>query len=83
MAERENPGVQMLLLMAEIAGHLQQGVGHLMRQVGLELMGLVMAEEVKQLVGERHAPSEDRRSYCWGQEDGYGVVDGRKVPLAR
>jgi putative transposase len=83
MAERDNPAVEMVLPMAEIASHLQQGVGHLMRQAGLELMKLVMAEEVKQLVGDRYAQDGNRRAHRWGQEDGYCVVDGQKVPIQR
>lgn len=83
MAERDNPGVQMVLPMAEIASHLQQGVGHLMRQAGLELMNLVMAEEVKQLVGARYEQDEERRAHRWGREEGYCVVDGQKVPIQR
>ena len=76
LAVEQNPNVQMILPMADIVGLLQQGVGHLLRQAGLELMHLVMEEEVKSLAGER-------RAHRWGKEAGYCVVDGQKVPMKR
>ena len=83
LATEENPNIQMILPMADIVGLLQQGVGHLLRQAGLELMGLVMEEEVRHLAGERHQQHEGRRAHRWGKEDGYCVVDGQKVPIQR
>ena len=43
----------MTLPFEEVAAALQDGVGHLLRQAGLELMQLIMEEEVRQLAGER------------------------------
>ena len=83
LATEENPDIQMILPMANIVGLLQQGVGHLLRQAGLELMGLVMEEEVRHLAGERHQQHEGRRAHRWGKEDGYCVVDGQKVPIQK
>jgi hypothetical protein len=62
---------------------LQEGVGNVLRQAGLELMHLVMDEEVKSLAGERHQQHQGRRVQPWGKEDGYCVVDGRKVPIRK
>ena len=42
-----------------------------------------MAEEVKHLVGARHAQNKERDAHRWGQEEGYCVVDGQKVPIQR
>ena len=67
LATEENPNIQMILPMADIVGLLQQGVGHLLRQAGLELMGLVMEEEVRHLAGERHQQHEGRRAHRWGK----------------
>jgi hypothetical protein len=53
MAAEGNPTVQMVLPMAEMIGWLRRGVGELIRQAGLQLIGLLMEEEVGQLVGER------------------------------
>ena len=83
LATEQNPNVQMILPMADIVGLLQQGVGHLLRQAGLELMNLVMDEEVRHLAGERHQQHEGRRAHRWGKEDGYCVVDGQKVPIQK
>jgi putative transposase len=83
IANEQNPNIQMILPLADIVGLLQQGVGNLLRQAGLELMHLVMDEEVKSLAGERHQQHEGRRAHRWGQEDGYCVVDGQKVPIRR
>ena len=47
LATEQNPNIQMVLPLAEIVGLLQQGVGNLLRQTGLELMHLVMDEEVQ------------------------------------
>jgi len=76
LATEENPNIQMILPMADIVGLLQQGVGHLLRQAGLELMKLVM-DEVRPLAGERHQQHEGRRAHRWGKEDGYCVVHTR------
>ena len=83
LAMNENPNIQMMLPMADIVGLLQQGVGHLLREAGLALMSLVMEEEVRHLAGERHQQHEGRRAHRWGQEDGYCVIDGQKVPIQR
>src|ERR1700719_4559283 len=83
LATEQNPNTQMILPMADIFGLLQEGVGNLLRQAGLELMSLVMDEEVRHLAGEAHQQHEGRRAHRWGKEDGYCVVDGQKVPIRR
>ncbi len=83
LAAEQNPNIQMILPMADIVGLLQEGVGNLLRQAGLELMHLVMEEEVKSLAGERHEQHGQRRAHRWGKEAGYCVVDGQKVPIQR
>ena len=83
LATNQNPSIQMALPLSEIVGLLQQGVGHLLREAGLALMGLVMEEEVRQVAGERHQQHAERRAHRWGKEDGYCVIDGQKVPIQR
>ena len=83
LATKQNPSIQMALPLSEIVGLLQQGVGHLLREAGLALMHLVMEEEVRQVAGERHQQHAERRAHRWGQEDGYCVIDGQKVPIQR
>ena len=83
MAAEGNPGVQMVLPMAEMVGWLRKGVGELIRQAGLQLMNLLMQEEVRELVGERSRRQPERRANRWGSEQGYCVVMGQKVPVQR
>jgi putative transposase len=83
MAAEGNPTVQMVLPMAEMIGWLRRGVGELIRQAGVQLIGLLMDEEVRQLVGERNRPKADREANRWGTERGYCVVMGQKVPVER
>jgi putative transposase len=83
LATEQNPNIQMVLPMTEIVGLLQQGVGHLLREAGLALMSLVMEEEVRHVAGERHQQHAERRAHRWGQENGYCVIDGQKVPIRR
>src|SRR6266852_8101429 len=83
MAADGNPAVQMMLPMAEMVGWLRQGVGELIRQAGLQLVGLLMEEEVRELVGERSQPQAERRANRWGKERGFCVVMGQKVPIER
>jgi hypothetical protein len=51
MAAEGNPAVQLVLPMAEMMGWLRQGVGELIRQAGVQIIGLMMDEEVRELVG--------------------------------
>jgi transposase-like protein len=83
MAADGNPAVQMMLPMAEMMGWLRKGVGELIRQAGLQLMDLLMQEEVRELAGERSQPQPDRTAHRWGNERGYCVVMGQKVPIQR
>jgi transposase-like protein len=83
LASETNPNIQMILPLAGIAGMLQEGVGHLMREAGLLLMMGVMEEEVRHVVGERSVPNAARQASRWGKEQGYCVVDGQKVPIER
>ena len=68
MAVEGNPAVQMVLPMAELLGWLREGVGELIRQAGVELMGLLMEEEVQERVGERSHRQKDRTASRWGTE---------------
>ena len=82
-AEEGQVEVQLHLPLKEVAAALQEGVGRLMRQAGLELMQLVMEDEVRQLAGDRCARRQDEQAYRWGREKCFAVVDGQKAPLDR
>jgi putative transposase len=83
MAAEGNPAVQLVLPMAEALGWLKQGVGELIRQAGVQIIGLMMEEEVRELVGERSQPQAERKANRWGSERGYCVVMGQKLPIER
>jgi hypothetical protein len=83
MATDGDPAVQLVWPMAEMMGGLRKGVGELIRPAGLQLIQLLMEEEVRELVGERSQPSAERTAYRWGQEKGFCVVMGQKVPIRR
>src|SRR5258707_8238184 len=83
MAADGNPAVQMVLPMAEALGWLKQVVGELIRQAGLQIIGLVMEEEVRELVGERSQSLPERTANRWGSERGFCVVMGQNVPIER
>src|SRR5919198_15908 len=83
MAADGNPAVQMVLPLAEMVGWLRKGVGELIRQAGLQLMDLLMQEEVRELAGERSQQQTERKASRWGNERGYCVVMGQKVPIER
>jgi hypothetical protein len=83
LAAEGNPAVQLVLPMAEALGWLKQGVGELIRQAGVQIIGLVMEEEVRELVGERSQPQAERKANRWGSERGYCVVMGQKLPIER
>jgi len=83
MATEGNPAVQLVLPMAEAIGWLKQGVGELIRQAGVQIIGLMMQEEVRELVGERSAHQTERKANRWGSERGYCVVMGQKLPIER
>jgi hypothetical protein len=82
-AEEENPVVQLMLPMVEIVTLAQQGAGELIREAGLQLILLAMAQEVEALTGTRYGRSPDRQAQRGSREDGFVVVDGQKVPLER
>jgi transposase-like protein len=83
LAAEGNPAVPLVLPMAEALGWLKQGVGELIGQAGVQIIGLVMEEEVRELVGERSQPQAERKANRWGSERGYCVVMGQKLPIER
>jgi transposase-like protein len=83
MAADGNPTVQMVLPLAEMVGWLRKGVSELVCQAGLQLIDLVMQAEVEELVGKRSQRQPERAANRWGNERGYCVVMGQKVPIQR
>jgi transposase-like protein len=69
--------------MVEILTLAKRGAGELVREAGLRLMLLAMAQEVEALTGARYQRSADRQAQRWSSEGGFVVVDGQKVPIKR
>jgi|SRR5215471_1570475 len=69
--------------MAEVVALLQEGVGNLLSEAGLALMQLVMEEEVRHWGGRASSTARGAAGASLGNEDGYCVVDGQKVPIRR
>jgi len=61
----------------------KQGLGDLVRHLGKMFIEEVLEVETEHLAGPRSKPSEERDAYRWGREQGYCVIDGQKVPIAR
>ena len=83
MAAESQVNLQLVLPLVEIVAGMKKGLGELVRAVGLQLVSLLVAEEVRQVVGERSVPQKEREAYRWGQEAGYCRIDGQKVPIAK
>jgi transposase-like protein len=69
--------------MAEVLAYLEQGLGELIRKVGRMFIESVLEAEVEQLIGPRSRRHGGRHAYRWGIEQGYCLVDGQRVPIAR
>lgn len=82
-AEEKNPVVQLMLPMIEILALAKRGAGELVREAGLRMMLLAIQQEADALTGEKHQRGADRQAHRWSREDGFVVVDGQKVPIAR
>ena len=76
-AEESEQELQLHLPLKEVAAALQEGVGHLMRQAGLELMPLIMDNEVRSTAGERYQRREAGQP-CTGA--GRAGVETRAAP---
>jgi putative transposase len=75
--------VQLAFPTPEMVRLAQQGLGELLRKIGKIFIENVMECEVEQLAGKRSRPDRKRSAYRWGSEEGYVLVDGQKVPVAK
>jgi len=82
-AEEKNPVVQLMLPMIEILTLAKRGAGELIREAGLQLILLAMAQEIEALTGAPYQRSAGRQAQRWSREEGFVVVDGQKVPIER
>ncbi len=75
--------VQLPLPMIELLQSMPDCLERMARQVGLLLAQSVIEEEVRQLAGDPYHRDGEGAPYRWGQERGYLVFGGQKVPLSR
>lgn len=73
--------IQLTFPSSEIVALAQQGLGELLRQVGKMFIENVLDSEVEQIAGKRSQPDPARSAYRWGNERGYVIIDGQKVPI--
>lgn len=79
----DQASVQLSLPIAEIVAGTSDSVEALAAEAGLLVMKALIDEEVEQRAGLRYRHAQGRQAVRWGQEEGYVVFAGRKVPLER
>jgi hypothetical protein len=75
--------VRLPLPLVEVWEELQPEVEHLTGLAGLKIIRAVIEEEVTRRVGPRHRPDAATDCVRWGQQPGYVVFGGQKVPVTR
>ena len=79
----DQASVQLSLPIVEILSGLNDTVEAVAAEAGLLVMKALIDEEVERHAGTRYRHDADRQAVRWGQEDGYVVFAGRKVPIER
>jgi transposase-like protein len=80
---RKELAVSLPLPLLEVWEELQPEVEHLTGLAGLKIIRAVIEEEVTQRVGARHRPNAESGCVRWGQQPGYVMFSGQKVPVTR
>ena len=75
--------VQVPLPMGEVWAEMQAQVEELAGRAGLQILRAILENEVTQRVGPPHRPNPSAGCVRWGQQPGYVVFTGQKVPLER
>lgn len=75
--------IQLTFPTAEMVELASRSLGELLRQGGKVFLPRVMEAEVEELVGQRSRPNADRGAYRWGTEEGFCMIEGQRVPMAR
>jgi putative transposase len=75
--------VQLAFPMPEMVRLAQQGLGELLREVGKIFIENVMECEVEQLAGNARNRTGSVLHIDGGTEQGYVIIDGQKVPVAK
>lgn len=75
--------IQLSFAVPDMVKLAEQGLGELVRQVGRMFIEEVLEAEATQIAGPRSKADQNRTAYRWGNEQGYCVIDGQKIPVAR
>lgn len=82
-SRQDEKPIEVSLSRTEMMELAEQGLGELLRRIGKLFMESVMEAEVEDLVGVRSKPNPERDAFRWGNEQGYCIIDGQRVPIAR
>jgi putative transposase len=82
-AKQSKRPIQLMFPILEMIELAKQGLGELVRHLGKMFIEEVLEVEAEHLAGPRSKPITERGAYRWGREQGYCVIDGQKVPIAR
>jgi len=80
---RKEVAVRLPLPLVEMWEELQPEVEHLTGLAGLKIIRAVIEDEVTRRVGPRYRPTSEQSCLRWGQQPGYVVFAGQKVPVDR
>ena len=80
---RKELAVSVPLPLVEVWEELQPQVEQLTGLAGLQIIRAVIEDEVTRRVGPRYQPASEGGCLRWGQQPGYVVFAGRKVPVNR
>jgi transposase-like protein len=79
----ETKPIQLAFGTAEMVELVRDGLGKLVERIGKEFIETVLEAEAEHQAGPRSHRGTERTVYRWGREQGYCVVNGQKVPIAR
>jgi transposase-like protein len=80
---RKELAVSVPLPLVEVWEELQPEVEQLTGLAGLQIIRAVIEDEVTRRVGPRYQPCAETSCRRWGQQPGYVVFSGQKVPVER
>lgn len=80
---RNEVAMRLPLPLVEVWEELQPEVEHLTGLAGLKIIRAVIEDEVTRRVGPRYQPAGEGGCLRWGQQPGYVVFAGQKVPVNR
>ena len=75
--------IQVSLPLVELLASAQESLGRFVVDVGMNAVDCLLKDEVEQLAGARYGRQPERQAFRWGQDSGYVVLCGQKVPLQR